>query len=111
MSDIKGDKTLDVIAELIEPVSNIATDDKLLSMLKDAKGSDEADVKAKLAKLAPIAIRSHKSDVIAILAAIKCVNVEEYVDGLNLATLIGDLVELLNDEEFASFFISSVRTS
>ena len=110
LSDIRGDRTLDVIADLIEPVSNIAGDEAISGRLKEVQGTSEDDVKKAFTKLAPTIIRSHKADVLAILSTIKGVPLDEYVGEVNLATLVVDLLDLLNDEEFASFFISSDRT-
>ena len=37
LSDIKGERTLDVIAEVIEPIANIAEDEKTAALFKREK--------------------------------------------------------------------------
>ena len=61
----------------------------------------------KLKKAAISLIKTHKNDIISILAAIQGVSVEEYTDTLNIAKLMHDFVEIANDSEFIGLFISA----
>lgn len=113
LSDIKGERVFDVIADIIEPVTNIAQD-KEITLFKretppDGMTSREFAVQ-KISKNAPLLLKRHKGDISTILASIKGQTVEEYVDGLNMAALSIDLLELLNDKEFVSFFTSAAQT-
>lgn len=113
LSDIKGDRVIDVVADLIEPVSNIALDESvtLFKREKPPEGMTAKDFAIqKLRSGAPVLLKSHKADVVAILAAIKGVSVEEYTAGLNMATLLQDFVELLTDSEFLDLFTSAAQT-
>ena len=40
LSDIKGDRTLEVIAEIIDPIANIAEDEEASAMFKREKLPD-----------------------------------------------------------------------
>ena len=112
LSEVRGESTLDVLADLIEPVSSIMGDERTKALFEksptpEGKTAEEAAAE-RLRNAVPGIIRSHKGDVIAILAAVKQVSRSEYEEGLNLATLMADLYELVNDEEFVSFFSSVV---
>lgn len=110
LSDIKGDRTIDVIADLIGPVCNIAGDKEitLFERKELPKGEDpRAFTIQRLKEQIPLLLRSHKQDVCEILATIKGVSVGEYVQQLNLGLLTVDLLELVSDEDFVAFFTSA----
>ena len=111
LSDIKGTRTLDVIANVIEPICNIAEDDEAATLFKREKLPDGMTVKKFLLQRAktciPVLLRDHKQDLIAIFAAIEGVTLNEYGDELDLPKLFKDFVELLTDDVFRTFFISA----
>ena len=113
LSDVKGDRVLDVIADIINPIANIARDKEVDEMFKREAvpdGMEARDFFAKrMCKGLPILLKGHKQDVIAILAAIEGVTPEEYTATLNLAKLFTDAMELMTDEAFISF-LSSQKT-
>lgn len=113
LSDIKGDRVFDVIADLIEPVANIAQDPEITLFRREAipNGMTARDFAVKkILRNAPLLLRRHKTDISTILASIKGVSAEEYLASLNMAQLSVDLIDLLNDAEFANFFTSAART-
>lgn len=113
LSDIKGDRVFDVIAEIIEPVANIAQDEKITLFTKERPPegmSARSFMVQKITKNVPLLLKEHKHDISTILATIKGQTVEEYVAGLNLAQLTVDLIELMNDQEFLNFFTSATQT-
>lgn len=111
LSDIKGDRVLDVIADIINPIAHIAQDKDVAAMFKREavpEGMEARDFFAKrMCKGLPALLKGHKEDVIAILAAIEGVTPEEYTNTLNLAKLFTDTMELLTDEAFIGFLSSS----
>lgn len=111
LSDIKGDRTLDVIAEIIEPIANISEDEEASAMFKREKLPDGMTAKKFLMKRArkslPVLLKGHKADIIAILSAIEGVSAEEYAGALNLVKLAKDCTDLLTDEAFMELFISA----
>lgn len=111
LSNIKGDRTLEVIAEIIDPIANIAEDEEASSMFKREKLPDGMTAKKFLMKRArkslPVLLKGHKSDIIAILSAIEGVSAEEYSGALNLVKLVKDCTDLLTDEVFMELFISA----
>lgn len=111
LSDIKGERVFDVVADIIEPISNIAADKTVSELFKRQKlpeGMSPTEFALERIKTAiPALLKNHKSDVIAILAVIEGVGVEEYTEALNLVKLTGDVVELLTDEVFIGLFPSA----
>lgn len=111
LSDIQGERVFDVIADIIDPVANIAQDDDAASFFKREKLPDGVTAKdflmQRARKTIPALLKGHKSDIIAILAAIEGVDANEYRNSLNLVKLIRDATELLTDEAFGELFISA----
>lgn len=111
LSDIKGERTLEVIAEVIDPICNIAEDGEAMALFRREKLPDGMDAKAFLLQRArksiPALLKRHKGDIISILSAIEGVTPEEYSDSLNLVRLFRDATDLLTDEAFADLFISA----
>ena len=92
--DIKDENALDVLAEVIEPISSICTDEKIKDYFEKP-----------MALLASYMIKNHKKEVMQILQAMSG---EEY--HCNLATLTVDLITLVSDETVQSLFKSSVQS-
>lgn len=100
-SDVTGERVFDVIAAVIDPLARIIEDESVKQSFK-GKGTPAE----RLRKVVPVVIQNHKNDVCEILAAIEGCTVEEYVNGLTLSKLLGDVFGLLTDEEFLGFLPS-----
>ena len=111
LSDIKGDRTLEVIAEIIDPIANIAEDEEASAMFKREKLPDGMTAKRflmkRVRKSLPVLLKGHKADIIAILSALEGVSAEEYAKTLNLVKFPKDCIEILTDEAFMELFISA----
>lgn len=111
LSDIRGDRTLDVIADIIDPIANIAEDPEAEELFTRKALPDGMTPKGFLLQRArrsvPVLLKHHKADVITILSTIEGTNPEQYAGELNLAKLFRDCVELLTDEAFTAFFTSA----
>ena len=111
LSDIKGDRTLEVIAEIIDPIANIEEDEEASAMFKREKLPDGMTAKKflmkRVRKSLPVLLKGHKADIIAILSSIEGVSTEEYAGALNLVKLVKDCTDLLTDEAFMELFISA----
>ena len=111
LSDIKGDRVFDVIADIIDPIANIASDETASALFKLEKLSEGMTAKAFLLerarKAVPALLKGHKSDIITVLATIEGVSSKEYRASLTLAKLMQDTAELLTDEAFGELFISA----
>lgn len=111
LSDIKGDRVFDVIADIIDPIANIAEDPAAMSLFRVGKVPEGEDPRVflvnKIRKSLPALLKGHKSDLVAILASIQGVTGEEYTASLTLAKLVADCIELFNDDAFDELFISA----
>lgn len=111
LSDIKGDRVLDVIADIIDPIANMVQDKDVAAMFKREAvpdGMEARDFFAKrMRKGLPVLLKSHKADIIAIAAAIEGVTPEQYAASLDFPKLFTDVMELVTDDAFLSFLSSS----
>ena len=103
LSEIKGERSLDVIADVMEFVDKVGDDERFKQFLeayKEANGDSDAVRRAFCTKLPPL-IRDYKDDLIAVLASASGVPKEEYAESGNV---IGDVMELLlSDTETLGF--------
>lgn len=111
LSDIKGDRVLDVIADIIDPIANIVQDKDVAAMFERKavpEGMNARDFFAKrMCKGLPILLKGHKADIIAIMAAIEGVTPEQYAASLDFPKLFTDAMELVTDDAFLDFLSSS----
>lgn len=106
LSEIKGERVFDVIADIIGPVCNIAQDEDAASLF----GGDRPDgmtakefALSKVQRAVPRLMREHKDDLTAILAAIEGVSPEEYAKSLTMPKLVQGVYEILTDEDLLAF--------
>ena len=92
ITDFKNEDAIELIADLIEPISEISTDKELVELLK--KGNKMKAIQQGL--------KNHKSSIIQILAILNGVPVEEY--SCNPITITKDLLVILNDKELMEVF-------
>lgn len=108
LSEVRGERTFDVIADIVEPISNIAADKEAAELFTRKQLPEgmtkEAFVMKRLKKSMPVLLKNHKEDLIVILAAIEGVAPEKYGKELNLVKLTRDVTELLNDDAFKALF-------
>jgi hypothetical protein len=91
LSDYKNEDAVEVIADIIEPLSVIFTDEEI----KNEKNRMKAIAKA---------LKKYKKEVIQILARIDGVPVDEYE--CNALTLPIKVLEVMNDKEVQDFLES-----
>lgn len=95
LSEIKGEKAIDTLALLIEPVAQIFADEEINKAYKAGLP------KIKIVKLA---LQNHAKAVIEIMATLDGVEPDKYE--FNLLTLPVKILEILNDEAFTDLFTS-----
>lgn len=91
LSEIKGEEALDVIAEILVPITAIANDDEV-------KEGFETNV----AKCISIMLKKYKAEVMHILAVVDGKKVEDL--DFDILELTGSLVDLLNEPAVQSLF-------
>lgn len=110
LSDIKGDRVLDVIADIIDPIANMVQDKDVAAMFKREavpEGMDARDFFAKrMRKGLPALLKGHKADIIAVMAAIEGVAPGQYAASLDFPKLFTDVMELVTDDAFLDFLSS-----
>ena len=111
LSDIKGDRVLDVIADIIDPIANMVQDKDVAAMFKREavpEGMDARDFFAeRMCKGLPVLLKGHKADIIAVMAAIEGVTPERYAASLDFPKLFTDIMDLVTDDAFLNFLSSS----
>lgn len=111
LSDVKGERVFDVIADIIDPIASIASDETASAMFRREKcpeGMTAAQfVAERVRKSAPVLLKTYKHDIVTILSAIEGTDPKEYADSLNLAKLLRDAAELLTDSTFLELFTSA----
>lgn len=93
LSEIKGEEALDVLAEIIEPITIIANDEEV-----------KAGFETNVAKCVSIAIKNHKKEIIEIFACINGKSVDETLSEIDLLTLPSYMVDVLNEPAVQSLF-------
>lgn len=96
LSEIKGEKALDMVADLIEPASKIMADEKVKKIYYSQPRL----------KLVQYIIKKHKKSIIQILAILNEEDPKEYVEKITLTTLPLIVIDLLNDEDLLQLFSS-----
>lgn len=91
LSEIKGEEALDVLAEILVPITAIVNDEEVRN------GFD-----TNVAMCVSIALKKHKAEVIDILAAIDGKPKEEL--DIDLLTLPAVVTEILSDPAVQSLF-------
>lgn len=109
LSELTAEQGLEAIANSLEHIGNIADDDDALSLCQELvprEGEKYIKVFARGAKTAPKLLKTHKDDVIGILAAFELQSVEEYKKKHKLMDVIKGMVDLINEPEVRQLFFS-----
>lgn len=94
LSEIKGEDAFDVLADILDPLSAISTDEEVSRVYK-------TETRLELVKLL---LKKHKREVLEIMAALDRTPVDEYE--VSLVTLPAKVLELINDPALKGFFPS-----
>lgn len=110
LSELTAEQGLEAIANSLEHIGNIADDDdalKLCQELVPREGEKYIKVFARGAKTAPRLLKTHKDDVIGILAAFELQTVEEYKKNAQINGCYQGYVDLVNEPEVRQLFFSA----
>ena len=100
LSEIKGDRALEVIADIMEPITNLISDPETKKALKN-------NGKEPVVKILPKIIKTHKDDIYKMLAILDGVTVEEYAESANMVKIIQDFSDVVMDESIQTLFTSA----
>lgn len=109
LSELKGEKAIEVIADLIAPVTSIASDQKNLSIFKKHGSGERSkeEVAKEMSEKIPTLLKTHKKDVLDILCAF---NPDAKPEEMSVYDIINGVSDLLSDKDFLSLFLSVVKT-
>ena len=111
LSDIRGDRVLDVIADIIDPIANMVQDKDVAAMFEREAVPDGMEAREffaeRMRKGLPALLKGHKADIIAIMAAIEGVTPEQYAALLDLPKLFTDIMDIVADDALLDFLSSS----
>ena len=92
LSDYKGDEAIELWVDLIDPLSNILTDNSIRKVVEAGRPKIE---------IAKAILKNHKSEAVEIMTRID----PEPIDGLNIILrLVALLSDIGQNEEIKSFF-------
>jgi len=95
LSDVKDEEALDLLANILDPLSVIMTDKDFVDIIRSGKPKLLA---------AKTAIKSHKKELIEVIAAMHEKSPEEY--HFTVISLTRDVLDILNDPELQVVFTS-----
>lgn len=104
LSDVKGEKALDMLADLIDPASEIMADKEIKAVFQ-TRGKKGAEKPPKM-RAVKLALKKHKGAVMEILAALEGKDPDTYAKEVNILTLPMKLLDILNDKELMGLFTS-----
>lgn len=114
LSDIKGERCLDVVADLIEPIASMAQDKDVMALFKPTKVPDGETPRnffaERMRKGLPKLLRDHRSEIIQIMASLEGVTPAVYKKTLTMPKLISDVFEVLTDSSITAFLSSPATT-
>lgn len=97
LQNIKGEKALDVLADIIEPATTIIADKEIGEMMRGGK----------TIKAMSRALKEYKPQVVEILAALAGETPEEYKQKITVLSLPVALLRLFNDPDVAELLFQS----
>lgn len=109
LSEIKGEKAIEIIADLIEPVAEIASSKEIKNIFpivpKGEETPEEAALRA-IKKEIPNIVKCNSKEVAKIIGILE----EEDPEKLSLAQIMKGLSEMISDKAFIQLFSSAVLT-
>ena len=100
LSDIKGEAAIDAVADILEPVAEIANDREVTDLFR---AGDRLKAIQK-------ALKGHRKAVVDILAILNQKDPAEYIKEITLASIPAQAIDILNDPELALLFTDAAET-
>lgn len=93
LSEVKGEEALDVLAEILEPIVEIANDEEV-----------RAGFDTNVAKSVAIALKKYKKQILEIFASINGKSVKETSEEIDLLSLPSYIVDVLSEPAIKRLF-------
>lgn len=100
LSDIKGEAAIDAVADLLEPISDIAKDKDIIDLFRNGDRL----------KAIQKALKGHRRAVVEVLAILNQKDPAEYIKEITIATIPAQALDILNDPELALLFTDAAET-
>ena len=108
LSDVRGKRTFEVIADIIEPVATIASNEDAMAMFTASDKPDDMSnwqwFVERAKRSVPVLMRDYSDEFCQIMAAIEGVPKEQYEEEISIPKLLADVMALVTDREFIAFF-------
>lgn len=108
LTDIKGERAIDVLVEIITPIGNIAADESAADLFRRRPLPHGMSVRAfamqRISAGLPALLKTHKADFVKILAAIRGEDETEVIENMTLISLINDVTDMMTDDLLRTFF-------
>ena len=102
LTEFKNEDAIELLADILEPTALILGDEKTKQDMIDVRSGKKTRAKA-----VSSVIKRHKKETIEILARLDGKDPKNYT--CNILVLPQKILEIINDEELASFFTSQVQ--
>ena len=117
ISQLSTDRAMDLLCEIVTPVTNIMTDEELIKELKSAVDFEKANTMAekialitgKFTKILPLILKKRKADLFSILASLNEKTIEE-IGSQNVIKTMSQIKDIAKDKELLDFFKSCTGT-
>lgn len=96
LSEFRGEDALDVLAEIISPVTEILNDGDIKNAWRNNRD---------LASCCELALKKHRKAMVTVLAATQQKTYEEYMKTVTVFSIPLHLAELASDEVLLDFFL------
>lgn len=100
LSEFKGEKAIEVLADIIEPITTILADEDVQKISRDATKSNASAV--------AVALKKYPKDILFVLAKLDNQDPETY--NPNLVEIPKKILEALNDEDLKMLFTSQSQS-
>ena len=105
LSEIRDDEAMDALAEILDPVVNLAKNEKFKLAIR---GDKKKNIKPNRLEAVKIAMTENRRDIVTIMAVLEGEKVEDF--HYNMITLPKMILDLLNDKEMIDFFHYQAET-
>lgn len=117
LSEMTTERAADVLCELTPYISRIATDEELMSEIRNAidpkKAANRMELMAlgaeKLSKIAPILLKKRREELFGVLGVLNNRTAEE-IGKQNLLVTFRQIRDVIKDRDLIDFFKSCVNT-
>lgn len=100
LSDIRGEAAIDAVADILEPIAEIAKDKEIIDLFRNG------DRLRAIQK----ALKGHRRAVVDILAILNQKDPVDYINEITLASIPAQALDILNDPELALLFTDAAET-